>query len=170
MFMLHSPITSPLQCTFCYSLPLCASLHCMTLLAWPISLHVDSSTSWRDLSDAIWYRNGKLRPQTRIAQLCCISLSSFSFFCCYFYFKDWNATYSSSIVPGNIRVSLKSSISCHGSGTGIGDCVQACWKWNRLRSHAYLTGAFKHFCLITLKIVRPTENVRWASNAFHFAQ
>jgi hypothetical protein len=85
MIMLHSPITSPLQCTFCYGLPLRASLHCMTLLGWPVSLHVDSSTSWRYLSDAIWCRNVKLRPRLRIAQLSCIFLPSF-FFCCYFCF------------------------------------------------------------------------------------
>jgi hypothetical protein len=81
----NSPITSPLQCTFCCGLPLRASLHCMTLLAWLISLHVDSSTAWRYLSDAIWCRNGKLRPRVWIAPLCCIFLPSF-FFCGYFCF------------------------------------------------------------------------------------
>ncbi|XP_021914405.1 uncharacterized protein LOC110827236 [Zootermopsis nevadensis] len=38
---------------FCCRLPLYASLHRTTLQAWPILLHADSSTTWRQLSNAI---------------------------------------------------------------------------------------------------------------------
>lgn len=86
----YSLIISLPQGAFCCRLPLYASLHRTTLQAWPILLHADSSTTWRQLSNAIWCINEELRPQIRIAKL--LSLR------CYFRFPS-NGNYLTSMFP-----------------------------------------------------------------------
>jgi hypothetical protein len=122
----------PLEVHFCYRLPLYVSLHCMTSFAWPISLHVDNSASWRPLSRAIWRRNGELYAQIRIAQLRCISV--FFTFSCYFYClcssKDWNGNYSIPVVPGKYAVTPEAPWRCvwnrHSSWMGLIGKVKRC--------------------------------------------
>lgn len=78
-------------------------------------------------AETVSYGLGRNRSITLHFSACfALLLLFFSFY--YFYFKGWDANHLSSIVLGNILVSLKASIIRHGSGTGLGS-----WKVKYLK-------------------------------------